>query len=337
MKQHDQFTQSAQAAAARARELAARYQHQQVDTAHFLLALLETSANLRAVLAQQLRLDLNAMHQHLDQLLQAAPKSAAAGGQPGVVFITLRVKRVLDVAHVEARELEDDLVAAEHLFLGIVREQGTDVAALLAELQITRERFLAAISAAYTGESLPEATAPSKPPETPTEPGSNFKNFTTLAQDAAARSIEILQRYGHRVADTGHLLLALLEQRGIMPILLEKYLQVKVEPLQERLSRGLQSIQQAPQPGGAQVFITPALQRAVDFADQIRQRMGDQFVTSEHLFLAILTETDTAVARLLATHGLTRARVEAVVTTVRDGRLANDPDAERHFYHELSV
>ncbi|HEC33345.1 MAG TPA: AAA family ATPase, partial [Chloroflexi bacterium] len=78
------------------------------------------------------------------------------------VFITPRVKRVLDEANNEANRLNDDYISTEHIFLAIVRERGTDVSRILAEAGITRTRILEAIQAIRGGQRVTDRRAESR-------------------------------------------------------------------------------------------------------------------------------------------------------------------------------
>jgi ATP-dependent Clp protease ATP-binding subunit ClpC len=142
-----------------------------------------------------------------------------------------------------------------------------------------------------------------------------FDRFTERAQDAAARAYEILQRYGHNQVDTEHILLALLEQpEGAIPKILEK-LGVDQEPIRRRLDDALHAIPKAAIYGGGagQVFITPRVKRVIDLANEEAQRLGDDFISTEHLFLSLLSERNTAAARILSDAGITKERVAEII------------------------
>jgi len=160
-----------------------------------------------------------------------------------------------------------------------------------------------------------------------------FDRFTERAQDAANRSIEILQRYGHNQVDTEHILLALLEQPdGVVPQILSK-LNVDVNAMRGKLEDILrQSPKAAIYGGGAgQVFITPRVKRVLDLAQEEANRLKDEYISTEHIFLAISTERNTAAARLLAENGVTRERINEVVKTIRGGQRVTDPGAESRY------
>ncbi len=142
-----------------------------------------------------------------------------------------------------------------------------------------------------------------------------FDRFTERAQDAANRSIEILQRYGHNQVDTEHILLALLEQPdGVVPQILSK-LNVDVAAMRAKLEEILRASPKAAIYGGGtgQVFITPRVKRVLDLAQEEANRLKDEYISTEHIFLAISTERNTASARLLAENGVTRERINETI------------------------
>ena len=142
-----------------------------------------------------------------------------------------------------------------------------------------------------------------------------FDRFTERAQEAAQRAAEIIQRYGHNQIDTEHILLALIEQpQGVIPQLLDT-LKVDSEALTERLDYVLRTSPKANIFGGGagQIFITPRVKRVVDLANQEANRLKDEYISTEHLFLAILSERNTPSARLLEGAGARTSDLEHVV------------------------
>ena len=160
-----------------------------------------------------------------------------------------------------------------------------------------------------------------------------FDRFTERAQDAANRSIEILQRYGHNQVDTEHILLALLEQPdGVVPQILSK-LNVDVAAMRSKLEDILRQSPKAAIYGGGtgQVFITPRVKRVLDLAQEEANRLKDEYISTEHIFLAISTERNTASARLLAENGVTRERINDTIKAIRGGQRVTDPGAESRY------
>jgi len=160
-----------------------------------------------------------------------------------------------------------------------------------------------------------------------------FDRFTERAQDAAQRAAEILQRYGHNQVDTEHILLALLEQvDGVIPQMLER-LNVDVDATRRRLDEILRASPKASiyGQGAGQVFITPRVKRIIDLSNEEANRLKDEYISTEHIFLAILSERNTAVARIMSDSGITRERTQEVIKDVRGGQRVTDPQAESRY------
>ena len=160
-----------------------------------------------------------------------------------------------------------------------------------------------------------------------------FDRFTERAQEAAQRAAEIIQRYGHNQIDTEHILLALIEQPGgVIPQILEN-LSVSSEAIAERLDATLRSSPKANIFGGGagQIFITPRVKRIIDLANEEANRLKDDYISTEHIFLAILSERSTNAASLLSGAGVTKERVLDAINQLRGGQRVTDPQAETRY------
>jgi ATP-dependent Clp protease ATP-binding subunit ClpC len=160
-----------------------------------------------------------------------------------------------------------------------------------------------------------------------------FDRFTERAQEAAQRAAEIIQRYGHNQIDTEHILLALIEQpQGVIPQILET-LKVESAALTERLDYILRTSPKANIFGGGagQIFITPRVKRIIDLANEEANKLKDEYISTEHIFLAILSERSTPAARLLEGAGVTRERVYEAIQQIRGGQRVTDPQAETRY------
>jgi ATP-dependent Clp protease ATP-binding subunit ClpC len=160
-----------------------------------------------------------------------------------------------------------------------------------------------------------------------------FDRFTERAQEAAQRAAEIIQRYGHNQIDTEHILLALIEQPGgVIPQILEA-LKINSQALAERLDQTLRMTPKANIFGGGagQIFITPRVKRIIDLANEEANRLKDEYISTEHIFLAIMSEKNTSAARILEQAGLTRDRVLETIQQMRGGQRVTDPQAETRY------
>ncbi len=162
-----------------------------------------------------------------------------------------------------------------------------------------------------------------------------FDRFTERAQDAIARSQEILQRYGHTQLDTEHLLLAMVEQpQGVISEILTR-LEVDMDVLTSRLEELLQSTRSSYPPSGTgpmptQLFVTPRLNRLIYTAGEEARRLGDEYVSTEHIFLAILGVGGGA-ASALAEMGVDKDKAQKVIEEIRGGQKVTDPRAETRY------
>jgi ATP-dependent Clp protease ATP-binding subunit ClpC len=160
-----------------------------------------------------------------------------------------------------------------------------------------------------------------------------FDRFTERAQEAAQRAAEIIQRYGHNQIDTEHILLALIEQpQGVVSQILD-LLKVDAAALTERLDYILRTSPKANIFGGGagQIFITPRVKRIIDLANEEANRLKDEYISTEHIFLAILSERSTPAARLMEGAGVTRERVYEAIQQIRGGQRVTDPQAESRY------
>jgi ATP-dependent Clp protease ATP-binding subunit ClpC len=149
-----------------------------------------------------------------------------------------------------------------------------------------------------------------------------FDRFTERAQDAAARAYEIVQRYGHTQVDTEHVFLALLEQQdGAVPQILTA-LSVESAAIQERLDRELRASPKVAVYGGGvgQVFYTPRIRTVLELSQGEANRLKDEYISTEHIFLAIMSERNTASARILQEFNITRERVLEAINELRGGQ-----------------
>jgi ATP-dependent Clp protease ATP-binding subunit ClpB len=143
--------------------------------------------------------------------------------------------------------------------------------------------------------------------------------LTQKTQEALHDAQTKALRYGHTEIDVEHLLLALLEQgEGLIPRLFERS-EVDVEALRASIEAELERRPQVSGSGASgEARITRNLGLLLDAAEKEAQRLKDEYVSVEHLVLAILSAgKGTAARRLLEEHGLSRDRFLEALTAVR--------------------
>ncbi len=161
-----------------------------------------------------------------------------------------------------------------------------------------------------------------------------FDRFTERAQNAAGRAYEILSRYGHSQVDAEHLLLALLEQKDSVVAQILERLSVDISALRSRVDDILRNSPRTATiygQGTNQVFITPRLKSAIDRANEEANRLRDEYISTEHIFLALLGERGTPLAKTMLEYGIARDRVSDAIKDIRGGQRVTDPQAESRY------
>ena len=165
MMRFDRFTEKAQEAAMRAYEILQHYKHTQVDTEHMFLALAQQEDGTIPQILQAVEATVDVIVRKLETVLESAPKASNnpyGNAQTAQVFITPRLKRVMDVAQEEAGKMKDEYVGTEHIFLAIASERNTPSANILREAGVNKERILDAIRDLRKGQRITEPNAESK-------------------------------------------------------------------------------------------------------------------------------------------------------------------------------
>ncbi len=160
-----------------------------------------------------------------------------------------------------------------------------------------------------------------------------FDRFTERAQNAAAVAYELVQQYGHSQVDTEHLFLALLQQEdGAVPQILN-HLKVDINGMKQRLDEELRRTPKVSVYGGGvgQIFYTPRIRTVLELAQGEANRLKDEFISTEHIFLSILSERNTPSARILQEFSVTRERVMAAIKDLRGGSRVTDRQSESRY------
>ena len=150
------------------------------------------------------------------------------------------------------------------------------------------------------------------------------------------RSYEILQQYKHTQVDTEHVFLALLQQDGGAVPQIMKQLEAPAAEMVQKLTTALENMPRASlnpyaNSNTAQVFITPRLKRIMDLAYEEAVKLKDEYISTEHLLLAIASERNTPSATILREASITKERIAEAVQQVRNGQRVTEPTAENKY------
>ncbi len=143
----NRLTQKSQEALQSAQAHAVRRGHQEVDGEHLALALLTQPEGLAPRLLARTDLRAEEVAADLERELDRRPRLSGGGVEPGKVYITQRLQRLLLTAEAEAKRLKDEYVSVEHLLLALLDEgESTAAGRLFARAGLDRDRLLAALA-----------------------------------------------------------------------------------------------------------------------------------------------------------------------------------------------
>jgi ATP-dependent Clp protease ATP-binding subunit ClpB len=155
----NKLTQKSQEAVQAAQAKALRYGHQEVDGEHLLSALLEQPEGLVPRLLERMDVAVGDLRAALEQALDRRPSVSGPGAEAGKVYVTNRLQRLLLAAQDEAARLKDEYVSVEHLILAFLDEgESTEAGRILARHGVTRDRFLAALTAVRGSQRVTSAS-----------------------------------------------------------------------------------------------------------------------------------------------------------------------------------
>jgi ATP-dependent Clp protease ATP-binding subunit ClpB len=141
--QFEKFTMKSQEAIQASQALAEQKGHQEIQPEHLLRVLLEQSEGVVAPVLQKMGIDRQALLLEIDSFISKQPQ--VSGGGFGQIYISQNLKKVLDFAFKTAKEMQDEFVSQEHLFLALLAAKESTVADLLNKKGITRDHFLQAL------------------------------------------------------------------------------------------------------------------------------------------------------------------------------------------------
>jgi ATP-dependent Clp protease ATP-binding subunit ClpB len=153
--------------------------------------------------------------------------------------------------------------------------------------------------------------------------------FTERSQEALQAAQQAAQQLQHAAVEPEHLLLALLRQEdGLVPSLLQR-LEVPPQPLAARLEAQLEA--RPKQYGGGEPSVGNALREVLMAAFDEMSRLKDEYVSTEHLLLALVRGRGDGAGRLLAEAGVTADRIYATLEAVRGSQRVTDANPEAKY------
>ena len=157
-----------------------------------------------------------------------------------------------------------------------------------------------------------------------------FDKFTLKVQEALQDAQGLAGQFGHQALDLEHLLFSFLKQpEGIVSAILKK---LGADPRQiEGEVRG--ALEKLPKVQGVsgQSYMTPRLNRVLDAALTEAARLTDEYVSAEHILVAMADEKEGALPKILSAHGITKDAIFKVLVEIRGNQRITDPNPEEKY------
>nr|WP_297308373.1 ATP-dependent chaperone ClpB [uncultured Flavobacterium sp.] len=155
----------------------------------------------------------------------------------------------------------------------------------------------------------------------------NFNNFTIKSQEAIQQAQILVQSNGQQQIENEHIFKAILEvDENVTPFILKK-VNVNVDLFKQLLTA---TIENFPKVAGGQISLSREASNALTDAQAIAQKMNDEYVSVEHLILAIF-KSKSKVAQILKDQGVTEKDLEAAIKEIRKGERVTSASAEETY------
>ena len=155
----------------------------------------------------------------------------------------------------------------------------------------------------------------------------NLKNLTIKSQEALQQAQQLAQEFEHQQLENEHIFKGILEvDENVTPFILKK-LNVNVELFKKVLDSTLQSF---PKVSGGEIMLSRDASTALNGANIIAKKMSDEYVSIEHLILAIF-KSKSKVAQILKDQGVTEKGLETAIAEIRKGERVTSASAEETY------
>ena len=156
------------------------------------------------------------------------------------------------------------------------------------------------------------------------------EQFTEQAQEVLRESHELVRNYRHTQWDVEHVLMALLSLQDGLPSHILGELGINPDAVKVRLHQLLDSAPKVTVADG-QIYSTPRSVAMISNAKGEADRLKDEYVGVEHLFIAAVMETQGASAQVVKEFGIDQERLYQALMKIRGSHRVNDPRAESHY------
>ena len=155
----------------------------------------------------------------------------------------------------------------------------------------------------------------------------NINKFTQKSMQAVQDCEKLAYQYGNQEIDQEHLIVALLHQEDSLFAKLITKMDIQLEYFENRAVQTLEKKVKV-SGGNGQLYVSNALNKVLVSAEDEAKRMGDEYVSVEHLFLSLLDNPSPSMKELFRENGITRDKFLQVLSTVRGNQRVTSDNPE---------
>lgn len=155
----------------------------------------------------------------------------------------------------------------------------------------------------------------------------NFNNYTTKSQETIQQAQQLAQGFGHNQIENEHIFKAItIVDENVLPFLLKK-LGISMELVQQLLDKQLESFSKV---SGSELMLSREAGKTLNEASIIAKKMNDEFVSIEHLILAIF-KSKSSIAQILKDQGIQLKELQNAIQELRKGSNVTSQSAEETY------
>ena len=158
-----------------------------------------------------------------------------------------------------------------------------------------------------------------------------FDKFTLKVQEALQEAQALANQYGHQAVDVEHVLAALLAQPEGITGETFKIMGVDPKSIEDEIKKSLGKLPKVEGSGTGQAYMTPRLNKVFDNALVEAARLKDEYVSAEHILLAMVEEKEGAAGKILRDKGITKNNIFKVLVEIRGSQRITDPNPEEKY------
>jgi len=155
----------------------------------------------------------------------------------------------------------------------------------------------------------------------------NLNQYTTKSQEAIQKAQQIALDFGHQSIEPQHLLEGILQVDENISAFLMKKSEADLNLIREKNREALEKL---PRVEGGNIYLSQNANKILLDAPNIAKKMGDEYVTIEHLWLSLL-EVNSEVSKILKDFGVTKNSLEAAIKELRKGSKATSASSEETY------